>query len=156
MSLFPDNEIKDVALQPLFISIDPERDDVKAVAAYVKGKHPPLRQEMGLSGFRRRAICRHLSRLPAHIDAKKAISGMEASTSLEWKPAIWSPHSFCPWSFRPSLTIVKRSAHIQKRTDSLERHSALTADFCLKVWLSFLETAEKESAWKVKQIVYSP
>ncbi|CAN7938573.1 unnamed protein product [Ixodes hexagonus] len=29
-----DKEIKDVELQPLFISIDPERDDVKAVAAY--------------------------------------------------------------------------------------------------------------------------
>ncbi|XP_064459643.1 protein SCO1 homolog, mitochondrial-like [Ornithodoros turicata] len=38
---------KDFPIQPLFISIDPERDDVKAVAAYVKEFHPKI---LGLTG----------------------------------------------------------------------------------------------------------
>ncbi|XP_065310035.1 protein SCO1 homolog, mitochondrial [Dermacentor albipictus] len=42
-----EKEAPDFPLQPLFISIDPERDDVKAVKAYVGEFHPRL---LGLTG----------------------------------------------------------------------------------------------------------
>lgn len=42
-----DKEMPDIPFQPLFISIDPERDDVKAVKAYVAEFHPRI---LGLTG----------------------------------------------------------------------------------------------------------
>uniref|UniRef100_G3MTE1 Thioredoxin domain-containing protein n=1 Tax=Amblyomma maculatum TaxID=34609 RepID=G3MTE1_AMBMU len=42
-----DKEMPDISFQPLFISVDPERDDVKAVKAYLAEFHPRI---LGLTG----------------------------------------------------------------------------------------------------------
>lgn len=42
-----DKDMPDVSFQPLFISVDPERDDVKAVKAYLAEFHPKI---LGLTG----------------------------------------------------------------------------------------------------------
>lgn len=42
-----EKQVKEVKLQPVFITVDPERDDVKAVGAYIKEFSPKL---IGLTG----------------------------------------------------------------------------------------------------------